>query len=117
MALRRPLNIAAAASAIVSCSLMASPASANDGSPIGATSTYAPDRDARERWVDECSGRLAAGYHHQRREDRLRERDRAQETCANYYDDYYAYYQIAPALWRAAQRGDDPSYASAARGL
>ena len=103
MAMRRLLHHAAAALALA-LAAAACPALANDGPQMRHSEAYAPDHDTRERWVEECSERLTAGYDHARREDRLRDHDRAWESCESYYDDYYAYYQTHQADY-GGQRG------------
>lgn len=89
----------AAAAAMLTFAI-ATPALANEGTPMPGPASYAPDAGQRDRWVDECSERLASGYHHERRKDRLRERDRQRENCARYYDSYYEYYNGQYRAWQ-----------------
>lgn len=113
---RRLLDKVAAGSVLVLAATLALPAAASDGPPMP---SYAPSREQRDHWLDECSERLSASYRHERREDRLRERDRSRASCESYYDDYYAYYRShrqaygsQPAAYqprRAQNQACDPS--------
>ena len=100
MGLRRLLEFATVGSALA-LAATAMPASANDGppmprpdygAPMAGPADYMPSRDDRERWLAECSDRLAGDTRHMRKRERIAVRDRAWSSCERYYDDYYAYY-------------------------
>jgi hypothetical protein len=105
---RRLIRTAAAGLAL-GLAALASSALASEETPMPATGAYAPSSDARARWLDECSERLAesgsAGrYDHldrrQRRESRARDRAQARTSCERYYDSYYDYYSGHYRAWQ-----------------
>lgn len=101
MGLRRLLEIATTGSALALVAT-ATPASANDGppmprpeygAPMAGPAAYMPSGAERDRWIAECSDRLAGDLRHVRKRERNAERDRSFASCERYYDDYYAYYE------------------------
>ncbi|MBM3594564.1 MAG: hypothetical protein FJX31_01925, partial [Alphaproteobacteria bacterium] len=82
---------------------------ASEAPPMRVTGAYAPSSEARARWLDECSERLAesgsAGRYdrldrRQRREGRARDRAHARASCKRYYDSYYDYYFRHYRAWQ-----------------